>query len=583
MKTAGRRNSDNSALAFSYVRFSTPEQRKGDSLRRQTEDAQAWCERNGARLDASTTLHDLGTSAYRGDHRKNPDRNALAAFLKLVEDGRIPRGSFLVIESLDRLTREHIRPALTLLLNLIDAGVRIVQLKPVEMIYDEAVEPMQLMMALMELARGNSESRVKSQRVGAAWEARRTHVRNGHKLLTSRVPAWVTVEGVRAESFTLAVVPERAAVIRKIFALAAAGLGARRIVGKLSGVPAFGGQSARWNPVYVAMILKDRRVLGECQPRRGGKPDGEAIKDYFPRVVSDADFDRAAGALRQRTVPGRGKGGPGRQGKHADPFAGLVRDARDGGIYRATTTVVKGYRYRVLRTSNSLEGRGGGGRTFQLPVFEAAVLSRLREIDPHEILNGDHGPDETLALGAELAEVESSIASIVAEMDENGDSPALFRRLRQKEARQAELVRLLADAREKAAHPLSESWGQTQSLIDALNNAPDQVDARLRLRPALRRIVDTIYLLVVPRGRVRLAAVQVWFAGGKRHRDYLIHFRAAGYCDKGGWSAHSLADVVRADDIDLRQAADAATLAGALRVLDLPALERHLAALERPE
>jgi DNA invertase Pin-like site-specific DNA recombinase len=73
-------------------------------------------------------------SAFSGAHRSNFDRHALAAFLELVKAGRVPRGSYLIVESLDRLTREHIRPALTLLLNLIEAGVRVVQLLPVEQV-----------------------------------------------------------------------------------------------------------------------------------------------------------------------------------------------------------------------------------------------------------------------------------------------------------------------------------------------------------------------------------------------------------------------------------------------------------------
>src|SRR5438270_645082 len=88
-------------LAYSYIRFSTPEQAKGDSLRRQDEAATGWCKRNGVRLDTSLTLHDLGKSAFLGEHRKNPDRNALAAFLKMVEQGRIPRDSYLIVENLD--------------------------------------------------------------------------------------------------------------------------------------------------------------------------------------------------------------------------------------------------------------------------------------------------------------------------------------------------------------------------------------------------------------------------------------------------------------------------------------------------
>src|SRR5215813_239734 len=99
------------SIAYSYIRFSTPEQSKGDSLRRQTEAAADWCRRHKVRLDTGTTLHDLGKSAYTGQHRKNPDRHALAGFLKLVEGGKIPRGSHLIVEALDRLTREDIQPA----------------------------------------------------------------------------------------------------------------------------------------------------------------------------------------------------------------------------------------------------------------------------------------------------------------------------------------------------------------------------------------------------------------------------------------------------------------------------------------
>src|ERR1700693_1779651 len=117
-------------IAYSYIRFSSPEQAKGDSIRRQTEAAREWCQRNGLCLEETTTLLDLGKSAYTGEHRKNPDRHALAGFLKLVEAGKVPRGSYLIIENLDRLSREHERDALRLWMDLLDHGVNIVQLHP---------------------------------------------------------------------------------------------------------------------------------------------------------------------------------------------------------------------------------------------------------------------------------------------------------------------------------------------------------------------------------------------------------------------------------------------------------------------
>src|SRR5262245_41146301 len=112
--TAKRKAAPTTDVAYSYQRFSTTEQGEGDSLRRQTELRDAWIRRSGVVLDTSITLRDEGKSAFTGAHRTNPDRHALAAFLELVKTNRIPRGSFLIVESLDRLSREHIQPALIL-------------------------------------------------------------------------------------------------------------------------------------------------------------------------------------------------------------------------------------------------------------------------------------------------------------------------------------------------------------------------------------------------------------------------------------------------------------------------------------
>src|SRR5262245_48096950 len=53
-------------LAYSYSRFSSAEQAKGDSLRRQEEARDAWLAKAGAKLDTSLTLRDEGVSAFSG-------------------------------------------------------------------------------------------------------------------------------------------------------------------------------------------------------------------------------------------------------------------------------------------------------------------------------------------------------------------------------------------------------------------------------------------------------------------------------------------------------------------------------------
>lgn len=548
------------ATAYSYIRFSTSEQAKGNSIQRQTEAAAGWCERNGVRFDTKTTLHDFGKSAYTGKHRSNPDRHALAAFLQLVESGRIASGSYLIVESLDRLTREHIRPALTLMLNLIEAGVAVVQLKPVEAVYDKNVEPMQLMMALMELSRGNSESRMKSDRVGKAWRQKKIDARHGTHIVSNRLPAWV-----QKIDNKLALIPDAAAAVRRIFQLARAGYGVRSIVKKLKeeDVPPIG-RTGRWCYGYVASMFVNRYVLGEYQPKKNKQTekDGDVIRGYYPAVITEDEWLLARAAIEQRK---KYKGRIG--GERINIFAGILKHARDGDNYIMTQQQIrkkhngiivrKGLR-QILINRASEDGQASQ-RSLPYDGFERVILSALREIDPHDVLNGDHPPDKTALLAASLVSIESELAQATAWMDANGFSATIAKRIVDLESSKAEMGEQLAHARMQAAHPLSESWGETQSLIDALRNAPDQRDARLRLRSALRRIVESMHLLIVMRGHDRLCAVQIWFAGGKRHRDYLLHHQVAGNHRAEAWQVRSFtdADMRRAkmpQQFDLRHA-----------------------------
>lgn len=549
------------AAAYSYIRFSTAEQRKGDSLRRQTVAAAVWCKKNNVTLDEGLTFRDLGKSAYLGDHRKNPDRHALAAFLKLVEDGKIPRGSYLIIESLDRLTREHVRAGLMLLLGLIEAGVRIVQLSPSELTYDETSDEMALMLAIVELSRGHRESKRKSDLSGPAWRRKKEGARNG-EIVTDRLPAWVTVKDGK-----LVLIDDNAATVRLIFELAGNGYGTPSIARKLTeeGVKPIG-KTGRWVKAYVGNILRDRRALGEYQPRMGKRrvPDGEVVPDYFPRVVTDDEFFAARAGAAER---GKLRGRLGSQ--QINIFAGIIKNARDhDGYYLAMRCEKNGTRRHVLLNSRSQNG--AQCFAFQYLPFETAILSKLAEINPREIIGADASNNEVVILSGELATMESRISTLENELL-TGDIPSLAKALRTMEESKRVIVSQLAEAKAKAAHPLAESWGETKSLAAALEAAADPDDARLRIRSALRRIVDEIWLLVVPRGcMVRLAAVQIHFRQGGR-RDYIIHHRNA-KCRYGGLSpakttVKSLKDM--AGDFDFRKKSDAKQLQSVLETIDI--------------
>lgn len=217
--------------------------------------------------------------------------------------------------------------------------------------------------------------------------------------------------------------------------------------------------------------------------------------------------------------------------------------------------------------------------SFSYAVFEEAILKLLREIDPREVLNGGPGTDEIAALSGKLARVEMSIAAIDADLDANGESPVLFKRLRAKEVEKRVLAEQLEAAREKAAHPLTEAWGEARTLFDVAHNE----EARLRLRSILPRIVESIRLLAVRRAWARLAAVQIWFADGKHHRDYLIYHRVAhGHGrgrTEGGWDACSLSDAVALGKHDFRKAGDVGKVEAFLSAVNVETLA---AAMQQP-
>jgi DNA invertase Pin-like site-specific DNA recombinase len=146
-------------FAVSYIRFSTLEQRFGDSKRRQLERTEKFCQKHGLVLDKR--LSDEGLSAFKGKHRSLG--TALAIFLKLIDEGKVPKGTVFVIESLGRLTRESIPEALELFLGILRKGIDVVTLID-EQWYTSAklaVDPSQLMMSIVCFWRAHDESKHK--------------------------------------------------------------------------------------------------------------------------------------------------------------------------------------------------------------------------------------------------------------------------------------------------------------------------------------------------------------------------------------------------------------------------------------
>src|SRR3954463_9671633 len=84
-------------MAYSYLRFSSTEQRKGNSFDRQIRGRDAYIGKKDLTLDSSLIIEDAGVSAFRGI---NAATGALRVFLDACEQKRVRPGSYLIVENL---------------------------------------------------------------------------------------------------------------------------------------------------------------------------------------------------------------------------------------------------------------------------------------------------------------------------------------------------------------------------------------------------------------------------------------------------------------------------------------------------
>jgi DNA invertase Pin-like site-specific DNA recombinase len=298
--------------AFSYIRFSSPEQARGDSFRRQSEEAEKWAAQNG--YEIAKTWRDLGVSSYRG---ANVKAGQFAEFLRDVAADELPKGSVLILENLDRMSRQDPEDALMVFLGIIKKGIGILTLSDQKLYTRERLKQdrSMLLITLMVMTRANEESALKGERVAAAWARKRLAARERSLPLTDRIPGWLLCTRDATGRRTFAEDMVKADVVRRIFAETEQGLGRRAIAKGLNreGKVSFLSESG-WQPSSVIKIIRSRTTVGEYQPHRRDEdgrriPDGEPIKGYYPVVVDEALWVRANDAVAVRRTDGGGRPG----------------------------------------------------------------------------------------------------------------------------------------------------------------------------------------------------------------------------------------------------------------------------------
>src|SRR5262249_9146585 len=130
-----------------------------------------------------------------------------------------------------------------------------------------------------------------------------------------------------------------------------------------------------------------------------------------------------------------------------------------------------------------------------------------------------------------------------------GYSKTLAEVAREKESEEQTVADELQEELARRARPAEEAWRELPGLADMVKEGGDE--ARLKLRPVLRQLVEAVPVLVVKGASWQRAAVQVCCRGATV-RHSLIPRQSAANRRPGGWWVRSLASPAIPGDLDLR-------------------------------
>ncbi len=490
------------ARVYSYLRFSDPKQAAGSSADRQLEYARRWAAERGLTLDSTLSMQDEGLSAY---HQRHVTRGALGVFLQAIDDGRIPAGSVLIVEGLDRLSRAEPIQAQAQLAQIINAGITVVTASDGREYNREGLkaQPMDLVYSLLVMIRAHEESDTKSKRVRAAIHRQcqgwidgtwRGLVRNG------KDPHWVALEGDR---FVLA--PERAEAVRKAISMFQDGHGAVRIMRNLDelGLQLTNGG----NPSQqLYRIVRNRALIGEKVLNVDGQE--YRLPGYYPALIEPEEFASLQHVTGQRV---RRKG----TGEIPSLITGLrisycgycgsalVAQNLMNRARRADGKPQNGHRRLICVSNQQGAGCAVAGSCSVVPIERAVMAFCADQMNLSRLLEGS---DRAQGIAGQLSAARAAVADTSAKVEkitdallsaDPGQSPAAFmRRARELETQMAEqqarvdaLEHELATAASSPTPALAKAWAELVEGVETLD-----YDARMKARQLVADTFDKIVI-----------------------------------------------------------------------------------------
>ncbi|WP_375750031.1 recombinase family protein [Vibrio sp. HN007] len=404
---------------YSYRRFSNMRQEKGRSLARQKKLTEEIAEKFDLPINEDFVMTDKGLSAFHGHHKS---KGALGIFLEAVENKVIKPGSVLIVESLDRLSREQPYVAQATLAALVDADIKVVTAAD-EQVYSKetiAKDPFSTMLqSLLLMIQAHKESLIKTEKSVDFIHAEILKHESGVVAdVAGSIPFWISRKPSPHKKiktgFQLNQHEETIRLLVDMYYIQGKGL--RTISRELYslGIKAPKGGDV-WGVSTLSSIFCNAALCGrhkfKLEYLKDGKKQKEAytLESYYPEIMSTDDFESMQAIKKRRS--GAHKGDKSNKG-------GLVYLLTDYGeksfcakCGSSVGSQPQKQKYRIrrrLHCSKHKETENCCKSIVQDYIEDAFLVSVARHID-YNLINTQVKPEDIIKNSQRLEDIEIEI------------------------------------------------------------------------------------------------------------------------------------------------------------------------------
>jgi DNA invertase Pin-like site-specific DNA recombinase len=289
-KTAIKPNGNGVKVAYSYRRFSSRQQSTGTSLARQKDIAWEVATAKDWRL--VDLPPDKGVSGWKitdldGQQAANFHKGNLGAFLKRVQGGDIAQGSVLIVERLDRFSRNYVDLVLNAFLDLMHAGIELYSCvdQTHYTLADIRKDKYLLHRLLDHIAFANEYSTGMSDKISKAFKTRRADAASGKKInLGSWQPRWIDFNGSKGQEGTFTF-NDYAKTVKRIVLDYVGGKTYGAIVRALIAEKEPSAQGGKWGSGTIENILHNQALTGTITIKT------VKLENYYPALITDMEYN----------------------------------------------------------------------------------------------------------------------------------------------------------------------------------------------------------------------------------------------------------------------------------------------------